>query len=125
MMQLYKLRRAHVYPAPREHLVGGASPAPLASPKSRDAPACASHIQRDYLEEHVSSYDPRDLFSGEHVGQAKALAALLASPQNNLRVVRNGHVLLDGTRGDAPRMLATWEADVAAVRRAEWGVAEH
>ena len=38
----------------------------------------------------LSAYEPADLFSGERPRMSKALAALLATPQNNLALFRDG-----------------------------------
>ena len=40
--------------------------------------------------ERVSAYDPRDLFSGDAGRMGAALRALLADPQNNLRLFWRG-----------------------------------
>ena len=42
------------------------------------------------LIERASAYDPRDLFSGAPAQMAAALRALLADPQNNLRLFWRG-----------------------------------
>ncbi len=39
---------------------------------------------------NISKYDPLDLFSGEAIRMHKALVALIANPQNNLKVFMDG-----------------------------------
>lgn len=43
--------------------------------------------------DRVGSYCPLDLYSGEAAKVSRAFAALLADPQNNLRIFRNGSPL--------------------------------
>lgn len=48
----------------------------------------------------LSAYCPIDMFSGKPEAMRKSLNALLESPQNNLRIFRNGH-LIYGDQGDS------------------------
>lgn len=48
----------------------------------------------------MSEYDPLDLFSGSRERIQKAIKALFATPQNNLRVFLNGSLIYGGLEGD-------------------------
>ncbi len=74
----------------------------------------------------LSAYDPRDLFSGRPARMAAALAALLADPQNNLRLFWRGAPLRPplGGPADAEALAAVGGAGglvgvLVAVLRAE------
>jgi hypothetical protein len=45
----------------------------------------------------LSTYDPRDLFSGDDVAMLRALEALLAAPQNNLKLFLDGSPVREDT----------------------------
>ncbi|XP_074280096.1 inositol-pentakisphosphate 2-kinase-like [Silene latifolia] len=47
----------------------------------------------------LSEFDPLDLFSGSRKRIDKAIKALIATPQNNLRVFRNGALIYGGLGG--------------------------
>lgn len=49
--------------------------------------------------QHLSEYDPLELFSGSRERIHKAIRALFANPQNNLRVFLNGSLIYGGLGG--------------------------
>ncbi|KZC14890.1 PREDICTED: inositol-pentakisphosphate 2-kinase [Dufourea novaeangliae] len=57
-----------------------------------------------------SSYCPFDLFSGVEERMKSALKGLLASPQNNLKIFRNGVIVYnqESSSSDLERVLAEW-----------------
>lgn len=69
------------------------------------------HAPAQGLIERVSAYDPRDLFSGAPGRMAAALRALLADPQNNLRLFWRG-----GRVPSAPGGLAAAAGALPAVQ---------
>ncbi|XP_011500144.1 PREDICTED: uncharacterized protein LOC105364005 [Ceratosolen solmsi marchali] len=58
-----------------------------------------------------SGYCPFDLFSGEESRMERALEALLCSPQNNLKIFKEGTLIYDeelADKGILERILADW-----------------
>lgn len=69
-----------------------------------------------------SAYCPLDLFSGDAERMARSLQELLASPQNNLKIFRDGIVVYggDGAGQDLHAVLRAWfldESDLASLVR--------
>ncbi|CAM6117342.1 unnamed protein product [Calypogeia fissa] len=50
--------------------------------------------------DHISKYDPLDLFSGTRDGILKAIEALFETPQNNLRIFLNGEEIFGASKND-------------------------
>lgn len=73
-----------------------------------------------------SNYCPFDLFSGVDTRMKAAVEELLKSPQNNLKIFRDGLVVYDqeSQPGDLKNVLDQWFPGAAACRNGRAGVDE-
>lgn len=68
-------------------------------PKNMVHPTLCNYCLKQYYKRHIgqvqspSQYCPLDLYSGDEARMMQALTALLASPQNNLRIFKEGQLL--------------------------------
>lgn len=81
------------------------------SKNERNFPICTFCLNQyikysDHQTEEISQYCPMDMFSGHVKRMNYAIRSLLKSPQNNLRIFKNGQIIYGENRGESTRILS-------------------